>query len=550
MIRYEGTAINQFDSKASGNAANTTTVTVRDNTTGAKVAIYSDDGVTSKTNPFTVDSSGGYFFFVADGIYRIVLNEGLFNEKTISDVEIFSGLRKQRELMLYVTDFGAFNDVSGTVDQTAYFEAAAQAAGNDVLVYVPTGFYVLNSATTTAANWVLAQDAQISGLGGVSPTFERDTSRLTGKTLQLKSVNSWNAVRVGDPKYTVQKLTKKSFSAEIEGHSKFAAGGLLGTTYASARTTIDSSRHAVCGVAVNDVNDLTGVWAGYLEAYILDGTDGNSFCLESTTFNANSTISVDDTPNRTVVGRSGLTYNLWLTTGGDSAFAEPMYDTTAAIGILGKAGTWGAKYKRGIVCKAGSIDTDDFIAVPIGHKYSWWADKGSGDVRRAYVDGDAPLTTGRVRLGVWDGSANVEWQVSPTSAGFTVDNIGALGSASTRYTEVFAATGTINTSDAREKEQTRDLSATEKLVANEIKSNIKMFKWSDAVSAKGENARWHCGVMAQTVKTIFESHGLDGFDYGILCYDEWTADGVEVMESGNRYGIRYDELTMFMLGAL
>ena len=551
MIKYEGTTLNQYDDAATGNAAANASITVRIKQTGQKADLFSDDGVTPLDNPFKSSNDGTYIFYTKDELVNIIINEGEDNQKKLSDVEIFSGLKKQREFMIYVTDFGAFNDPSGIVDQTAFFELAAQAANNDVMVYVPTGFFKLESSTLTSATWLLAPDAQITGSGGISPTFERDTSRLTGKTLQLKSVSSWNALRVGDPKYTVQKYTNKSFSAEVEGHSKFAAGGLLGTTYASARTTVDASRHAVCGVAVNDADDNTGVWAGYLEAYILDNTDGNSFCLESTTFNANPTINVDDTPNRTVVGRQGLTYNCWLTTGGDAAFAKPMYDTTAAIGILGKAGTWGAKYRRGIVCKEGSLATDDFIAVPTSYKYSWWQDNGSGDVRRAYVDGASPLSTGRVRLGVvnGDGVSFTEWQVSPTAASFTVDNVGALGSASTRYTEVYAASGTINTSDEREKEQVRDISETEKLVAREIKANIKEFKWSHAVQQKGDDARWHFGVMAQTVKTIFENHGLNGFDYGVLCYDEWEQDE-ETPESGNRYGIRYDELSMFILGAL
>ena len=56
------------------------------------------------------------------------------------------------------------------------------------------------------------------------------------------------------------------------------------------------------------------------------------------------------------------------------------------------------------------------------------------------------------------------------------------------------------------------------------------------------------------------SHGLDPTMYGFFCYDEWEAtdatfdaDGNlinEARESGNRYGIRYEELIMFILAAL
>ena len=58
----------------------------------------------------------------------------------------------------------------------------------------------------------------------------------------------------------------------------------------------------------------------------------------------------------------------------------------------------------------------------------------------------------------------------------------------------------------------------------------------------------------------FESEGLDVFAYGFVCYDEWEAmeeqkdkDGVVIQEAkpaGKRYGVRYDELTVFILSTL
>lgn len=480
------------------------------------------------------------------------LPEGSVSPAKVEDIdtrlETLETLSDNGKLYVSVLDYGAYNDPAGITDQTSFFELAAQAANNDIMVYVPPGFFKLNSATTTSANWLLAQDAQITGIGGLSPTFERDTTRLTGKTIQLKATSSWNTLRVGDPSYQVQKLTNKSFSAEVEGHSAYAAGGLLGTTFASARDVNDASCHAVGAIAVNDSESVTkGVWASYFEAYTMPGVDGNAFCLESTSFNANSTNDTDDTPNRSVVGRGGLTYNLWLTTGGDNAFGQEMYNTTAAIGILGKESPeWGAKYKHGIIIKANALEGDDGFASPTDYKTSWWEDKGAGDIRRSYVTGRSPLSTGRVVLGCvnGDGETYTEWQTSPSSASFVDDNVGSLGESFARYSVVYSASGTINTSDEREKEQIRDLSEAEKAVATELKSNIKAYKWRHSVEEKGDGARWHFGIMAQTVQNIFESHGLDGFEYGVLCYDE--EDGGEQ----NRYGIRYDELMCFIIASI
>ena len=150
------------------------------------------------------------------------------------------------------------------------------------------------------------------------------------------------------------------------------------------------------------------------------------------------------------------------------------------------------------------------------------------------------------------------------------DNVKVLGRSSYRWSTVYAATGTINTSDAREKQQVRDLSVAERAVAVKLKSMVRAFKLNDAVEKKGDGARVHFGVIAQDVKAAFESEGLVAENYAILCYDEWEAepemtapvlddDGKETGDvtvirtakpAGNRYGVRYEELLAFIIAAL
>lgn len=83
------------------------------------------------------------------------------------------------------------------------------------------------------------------------------------------------------------------------------------------------------------------------------------------------------------------------------------------------------------------------------------------------------------------------------------------------------------------------------------KVNFCKYRFNDAVEAKADGARWYFGVIAQEVKSAFESERLDPFKYGILCYDEWDAEE-EVLDdnsvvlnnkpdAGNRYSIRYEE---------
>jgi hypothetical protein len=66
----------------------------------------------------------------------------------------------------------------------------------------------------------------------------------------------------------------------------------------------------------------------------------------------------------------------------------------------------------------------------------------------------------------------------------------------------------------------------------------------DAVAKKGDEARSHIGLTVQRAIEIMQSHGLDPFAYGFICYDEWTAD--ESREAGDRYGFRPDELLLFI----
>lgn len=125
---------------------------------------------------------------------------------------------------------------------------------------------------------------------------------------------------------------------------------------------------------------------------------------------------------------------------------------------------------------------------------------------------------------------------------FTDNDVG-LGSVSLRWAQLFAGTSVINTSDEREKQDIAALNDAEKRVALALKGLVKKFRFKDAVQAKGDAARIHIGVIAQEVKLAFEAEGLDAHRYGIFCSDE--------LENGDtRLGVRYEELLVFIVGAM
>lgn len=122
-------------------------------------------------------------------------------------------------------------------------------------------------------------------------------------------------------------------------------------------------------------------------------------------------------------------------------------------------------------------------------------------------------------------SATPTWELKGNvlSSGYvrsTRDNTDDLGSGGSRWKTVFAATGTINTSDEREK--TTPLQIADSILDAWGDIQFICFRWLQSIQEKGESfARWHFGVIAQQVRDAFAARGLDGTRYGLLCYDEW-----------------------------
>lgn len=169
---------------------------------------------------------------------------------------------------------------------------------------------------------------------------------------------------------------------------------------------------------------------------------------------------------------------------------------------------------------------------------------------------DTGSTYGEYRFNVRNGVSTVTRAFIDTSGNTKpgADNTYSLGDGSYRWSVVYAATGTINTSDERTKDIKSD-GIDSRVLTAWGKVNYSQFKFKDAVQEKGDNARWHIGLIAQQIKAAFESEGLDAFEYGLLCYDKWDDIYVEEMDienkptgnmildvpAGDRYGVRYEE---------
>ena len=119
-------------------------------------------------------------------------------------------------------------------------------------------------------------------------------------------------------------------------------------------------------------------------------------------------------------------------------------------------------------------------------------------------------------------TANVSGNIEiPGSIIFTADNTYNLGSASYRAAVIYAGTGTINTSDAREKTTVTPLTSAEIAAAKDLAKEVGTYQFLAAVANKGNQARHHVGMTVQRAIEIMTSHGLDPFAYGFICYDQW-----------------------------
>ena len=140
-------------------------------------------------------------------------------------------------------------------------------------------------------------------------------------------------------------------------------------------------------------------------------------------------------------------------------------------------------------------------------------------------------------------------QIQPANEnGNVVDNSIDIGSGTTRFQDIYATNGTIQTSDRNEKQDIEALSDSEQRVAVAAKGLLRKFRWKSAVEEKGDDARIHFGIIAQDLQDAFTAEGLDAGRYAMFISSTWTDE--ETGEERTRLGVRYSELLAFIISAI
>ena len=161
------------------------------------------------------------------------------------------------------------------------------------------------------------------------------------------------------------------------------------------------------------------------------------------------------------------------------------------------------------------------------------------------TSGDLLIGTGDTGLWFSDAGNAI---LPRNTTGANVDGLVDLGSSGSRFDDIYATNGTIQTSDRNEKQDIAELSDAEQRVAVACKGLLRKFRWKDSVAEKGDEARTHFGIIAQDLQAAFAAEGLDAGDYAMFISTTWTDE--ETNEEKTRMGVRYSELLAFIIAAI
>ena len=507
-----------------------------------------------------------------------------------------------------VKDFGAVGD--GTTNDTAAIQAAISSGYS--LVF-PAGTYLCNNLTqstsfqrfyangsvnlTKNANGVLLSSTgnyvEFHGIQFIGTGYTGNNVESTGNAFSLLNCSSYGtpgrAVKCTGALVRIIGTCGSYTTTDTSGTGYEIEIGVSGTAtlYHELRGVYSST--ATGGIKLIDTGSQSIVGGQFGKLYISAGTSpagvnggmisncrilgdvtvelsssvftGNQFSTQTITFAAGTSQHTLDQSNiamlATIVNNGNANSVITRATSAGSTLDLSFGSSSWANTIkLDNVGTW--EFSGNLVLpNAKSIQIRDSggasisaVVLSSGDDYTFGSNNGAN-----FTNVSAGST------GVFNAVGGTSITQTTSSAFVPVaDNSKTCGGASNRWSVVYAATGTINTSDARSKEQVRGINAAEVAVAMQLKGMFSAFKFTDAVAAKGSGARIHFGVIAQDVRDAFIAGGLNPDAYALFCHDSWEArdavvadDGTIVspaQEAGDRYGIRYEELLAFIIAAM
>jgi hypothetical protein len=339
----------------------------------------------------------------------------------------------------------------------------------------------------------------------------------------------------------------------VDTGSQWIVGGQFGKLYIAAGTSpagVNGGMISNCRI----VGDVTVELSNSVFS-------GNQFSTQTITFAAGTSQHTLDQSNNTVSativnnGNANSVITRATSAGStlDLSFGASSWANTVKLDNVGTwefSGNLVLPNANGIQIKDSGGTSRSAVVLNATDDYTFGSNNGANFTN---------LSAGSAGVFAAVGGSSVT-QTSATAFQPSTDNVTTCGASSQRWSVVYAGSPTINTSDARSKEQMRGINAAEAVVAMQLKGMISAFKFTDAVALKGSGARIHFGVIAQDVRDAFVAGGLNPDAYALFCHDSWEAreavvsdDGTVIcpaQTAGDRYGIRYEELLAFIIAAI
>jgi len=212
------------------------------------------------------------------------------------------------------------------------------------------------------------------------------------------------------------------------------------------------------------------------------------------------------------------------------------------------AGIMGASIdaNTGIIQPTDKTGAEADNVINLGGSGARWKDFYLGGT--AYLQEKITVASANLKIGV-DGSATSSINISSASLYPQTDGSMNLGfsASSFRFATVFATTGTINTSDEKQKQDIEELNEAELRVAQKAKTLMRKYRMISSVEEKGDDARIHVGIIAQDLEKAFADEGLDAGRYGMFIKETTINDDGEEQTA---YAIRYNELLAFIISTI
>jgi hypothetical protein len=221
-------------SARSGSAIPSASVTVKTSPAGATATIYSDDGVTTQSNPLTTDSNGEFTFYAADGEYTLTVSGTGITSRTIGPIILHDPA--DSDDYMPSADVSFTPSGSGAVAQSV--ENYLQGLEVSVFSFIPTNLHAsirdgTNTTDLTAyINSAKAALVLLSSTGKGVLKFPAGTYKVTGSTGNVTLPKDDGTVESGfGAAMSAESATTMPYSLDFPAGVKFQGEGCDATIF-------------------------------------------------------------------------------------------------------------------------------------------------------------------------------------------------------------------------------------------------------------------------------------------------------------------------------